>query len=234
MLRPFTLSLLGLLVTSTLHAQHVRFGVKAGLNASSYVGREVPNSRFRLGPTAGVLMCLPLSPHVDLQPELLYEQRGASLRYTGRFEGVDFTTINYTRTIRTRLQYASLPLLVRVHHGSWFALAGPQLSYLIAEKRTHQEQIDIVFGYDPFFPNGSSPQTERNPQDYHRTELGYVLGVGYELSPYWRVEGRYTAGATKVRQPSQQMYDTVYGPERLEHARNSSLQFQVSYLLSSL
>jgi hypothetical protein len=231
----YILSLFSLLLAAgSLHAQQLRVGVKAGLNASTYVGNKLPGTNYRLGPTAGVLLQLPLSTQIDLQPELLYEQRGTSLTYTGRFEGVNFTTIDYTRTVRNRLHYASLPVLVRVHQGAWFALVGPQLSYLLAEKRTSQEDVDIIFGYDPFFPNGSSPQTVRNPQHYHRAELGYVLGVGYEINSRWRVEGRYAAGATKVWQPSVELHDTVYGPERLEKARNSSLQLQASYLLSSL
>ena len=236
-MRPtYTLPLLCglLLATGSLHAQHVRVGIKAGLNASTYAGANLPDTDYRLGPAAGVLLQVPISAHVDLQPELLYEQRGANLTYTGRFEGVNFTTIDYTRTIHTRLHYASLPVLLRVHQGAWFALAGPQLSYLVAEKRTSQEEVDIIFGYDPYFPSGSSPQTVRNSQDYHRVELGYVLGVGYEITPRWRVEGRYTAGFTQVRQPVEEVYDTVYGPGRLEQARNSSLQVQVSYLLSAL
>lgn len=236
-MRPtYTFSLLCslLLAAGASHAQQLRIGVKAGLNASTYAGANLPDTDFRLGPAAGILLQVPIGAHVDLQPELLYEQRGANLTYTGRFEGVNFTTIDYTRTVRTRLHYASLPVLLRVHQGAWFALAGPQLSYLLAEKRTRQEDIDIIFGYDPFFPNGSSPQTVRSPQEYHRVELGYVLGVGYEVSARWRVEGRYTAGATKVRQPSMELHDTLYGPELLEKARNSSLQLHMSYLLSAL
>lgn len=236
-MRPtYTLSLLcGLLLAASAgHAQQLRVGVKAGLNASTYAGANLPDTDYRFGPAAGIFLQVPIGSHVDIQPELLYEQRGTNLTYTGRFEGVNFTTIDYTRTIRTRLHYASLPVLLRVHQGAWFALAGPQFGYLLAEKRTSQEDVDILFGYDPFFPNGSSPQTVRSPQDYRRVELGYVLGVGYEVTPRWRVEGRYTAGFTQVRQPIEVSYDTVYGPDRLEKARNSSLQLQVSYLLSSL
>jgi hypothetical protein len=237
-MRPtYTLSLLSclLLAAGAGYAQQPRFGVKAGLNASTYAGANLPDTDHRLGPSAGVLVQLPIGPHVDLQPELLYEQRGVRSTYTGRWEGVNITIAEFTRTVRTRLHYVSLPVLVRVHRGAWFALAGPQLSYLIAEKRISEEQIEIrSSNIDPILPAGASPQTVHAPQNYHRAELGYVLGVGYEINSRWRVEGRYAAGATKVRQPSVELHDTIYGSERLEKARNNSLQLQVSYLLSSL
>lgn len=231
-----TLALFGLLLTAgSLHAQQLRFGVKAGLNASTYAGPDVPDSGYRLGPSAGLLLQVPLGPQVDLQPELLYEQRGSRLTYTGRFEGVNFTTIDYTRTVRSRLHYASLPLLVRIHHGAWFAVAGPQLSYLVGEKRETEERGKILFGYrDPLLPEGSSTQTVRRTQDYHRVELGCVLGVGYEFGPRWRVEGRYAAGFAKVRKPSVEVHDSVYGPERVQRARNHSFQLQVSYVMPVL
>jgi hypothetical protein len=122
---------------------------------------------------------------------------------------------------------------MRVHQGNWFALAGPQLSYLLAEKRTNQEDITVTYPTIDFFPVEATP-TIHSRKDYRQAELGYVLGRGYEITPRWRVEGRYTAGATKVRQPSVELHDMIYGPEQLEKARNTSLQLQVIYLLSSL
>ncbi|WP_022826378.1 porin family protein [Hymenobacter norwichensis] len=230
----YTLALLcSLLAAKAGHAQQVRVGVKAGLNASTYAGANLPDTKYRLGPAAGVLLQIPVGSHVDLQPELLYEQRGAHITYIRELGNGNPPVITYTRTTRSRLHYASLPILVRIHQGKWFALAGPQLSYLLAEKRTNQEDITVAYPTIDFFPVEATPMP-RSIKDYRQVELGYVLGIGYEITPRWRVEGRYTAGATKVRQPSVELHDADYGPERLEKARNSSLQLQVSYLLSSL
>jgi hypothetical protein len=219
-----------LLTTGSLSAQHPRVGIKAGLNASTYAGASLPRSDYQFGATGGLLLQRPLSQHVDLQSELLYEQRGSELQYSNRAEGVTFTTIDYIRTVRSRLHYGSLALLVRPHQGSWFAVAGPQLSYLVAEKRTIRDQVNVVVGpVDPVLPDGAA-RTVRNKQDYNRGEVGYVLGVGREIGARWQVEVRYAAGLTKLRQPST-VVDAIYGPERVQHARNRSLQVQVSYLL---
>lgn len=222
-----------LLATGPLSAQHSRLGIKAGLNASTYAGTALPRSSYQFGGTAGVLLQRPLWQHVGLQSELLYEQRGSELEYVNRAEGITFTTIDYIRTVRSRLHYGSLAILLQPHYGAWFIVAGPQFSYLVAEKRTIKDQVNVIVGpLDPVLPDGSA-RTVRNKQDYNRGEVGYVLGIGCEVGAHWQVEGRYAAGLTKLRQPSA-LVDAVYGSERVQHARNQSLQVQVSYLLPAL
>lgn len=219
-----------LLATGSLQAQHPRLGIKAGLNASTYAGTALTRSGYQFGPTGGLLLQWPLGKHVDLQPELLYEQRGAHLRYSHRTQGATFTAIDYSRTVRSRLHYGSLAPLVRLHQGPWFAVAGPQLSYLVDEKRVIKDQVHVIVGQvDPVLPDGAA-RTVRNTREYHRGEIGYVLGVGYEVSACWRVEGRYAAGFTKVRQPLV-VADAIYGTDQVQQARNQSLQVQISYVL---
>ncbi|MDF7814971.1 porin family protein [Hymenobacter sp. YC55] len=221
-----------LLATGSASAQHPRLGIKAGLNASTYTGAELPHSDYRFGGAAGLLLQRPLLQHLGLQSELLYEQRGSELKYTNSTEGVTFTTIDYIRTVRSRLHYGSLAVLLRPRQGTWFAVAGPQFSYLLAEKRTIQDQVNVIVGpVDPVLPDGSA-RIVRNKQEYNRGEVGYVVGIGREVGTHWQVEGRYAAGFTKLRQPTVAV-DAVYGSERVQHARSQSLQVQISYLLSS-
>jgi hypothetical protein len=69
----YTLALLCslLLAARAGHAQRMRLGVKAGLNASTYAGANLPDTKYRLGPAAGVMLQVPIGAHVDLQPEFL-------------------------------------------------------------------------------------------------------------------------------------------------------------------
>ncbi|UOG74555.1 PorT family protein [Hymenobacter tibetensis] len=232
MIRHFTLSLLGLLAaTNTLQAQHLRFGVKAGLNASTYYGGDVANPRFRLGPMAGVLARLPLFTHLDVQPELLFEQRGARTSYTKEYRGTD-TNVKYTYQERSLLHYIGLPVLGRVHGEKWFAVAGPQLSYLVGARRRGHSRAELASGVpDPafVFPEATSV---RGTNDYQRWEVGYVVGIGYQATTRFGVELRYAAGLTSVRQPLD--YATTIPTSRTEGIRNRTLQAQVSYQLSAL
>ncbi|HEX8351113.1 MAG TPA: porin family protein [Hymenobacter sp.] len=239
MLRTLTLSLLGLLATSTLHAQDVRLGVKAGLNASAYQGDDVPSSRLRLGPAAGILVRLPLGTHLDLQPELLYEQRVVRTEQTidGPYGYYSHSVRRHEQT-KSRLQYLALPVLARLHWGKFFAVGGPQLSYLVGARQQVKTEIEDIFINDPLYdPLPFSPSTStvqrRGTDAYHRWELGYVIGFGYQATARLGVELRYAAGLTQVGR--QLVYATVYlAPVQSALTRNSTLQAQVSYQLGKL
>ncbi|OUJ72144.1 porin family protein [Hymenobacter crusticola] len=231
MLRTSILLLLGLQATSTLHAQDIRFGVKAGLNVSTYRGGEVSNPRFRLGPAAGAFVRLPLSTRLDLQPELLCEQRGARTSYTSYLLGGTTSARSIYRE-RSLLHYVSLPVLVRLSGAKWFAVAGPQLSYLVAARRRGSTSFESSNGLlDPalFFREGTSV---RGTDGYYRWELGCAVGVGYQPTARLGVEVRYASGFTPVRRPLGD--DTTTPTNRTQGIHNSSLQAQVSYQLSTL
>lgn len=232
MLRLFTLSLLGLLAAPTLHAQHASVGVKAGLNASTYYGRNVQNPQFRLGPTAGVVVRLPLGAHLDLQPELLFEQRGAQTSHSHEYIASDMN-LKYTYRERSLLHYVSLPVLARLHGGKWLVVAGPQLSYLVGARRREHSRVELISGApDPavVLPEITSVW---GIDDYERWEVGYVVGVGYQPTARFGVELRYAAGLTQVRQPFDYSNARLSEPIRREDVRNRSLQVQVSYQLNA-
>lgn len=235
MLRTITLSLLSLLATSTLHAQDARLGVKAGLNASAYQGDDVSSSRLRLGPAAGILVRLPLGTHLDLQPELLYEQRGVRTEQTidGPY-GYYSHSVRWHQQTKSRLQYVALPVLARVHWGKFFAVAGPQLSYLVGARQQLTTEVEDIFITDPLYdplPFLTSTVQQRGTDAYHRWELGYVIGVGYQVAARLGVELRYAAGLTPLQRPL--LYDNL-STYRAELARNSTLQAQVSYQFGAL
>jgi hypothetical protein len=239
MLRTFTLSLLGLLATSTLHGQDAHFGVKAGLNASIYQGKHGSSPRLHLGSAAGVLVRLPLGKHLDLQPELLYEQRGARTEQTadGPYEYYSHD-VRWHEQTKSRLQYVALPVLARVHGGKFFAEAGPQLSYLVGAQHQVTAKIEDIFLEDPLynplsFPASTLTFQRRGTHAYNRWELGYVLGLGYQATARLGVELRYAAGLTPAKR--QFAYATIYpAPIQSERTRANTLQAQVSYQLGKL
>jgi hypothetical protein len=233
----FPLILLSLFAPTILHAQHAHVGVKAGLTTSTYHGDPIQGARPRFGAATGVLLCLPLGTHLDLQPELLYEQRGMKSSYTKTYTGL-VSSWTSTHAERTRLHYASLPVLVRLHKKQWFAVVGPHVSYLLAEQRRTTDRVRTTAGV--LDPGYEAIVTQRNVQEYYRWEVGYVLGAGYQVTPQLGVELRYAAGLTQLYRPLDNeppllIWDpSLILPEPVARVRNGSLQAQVSYQLGTL
>jgi len=230
MLRTLMLCFGSLLATSTLHAQHVSLGVKAGLNASTYGGGDVPNPRFRLGPAAGVLVRLKLGPYLDLQPEVLYEQRGARTSYKIPFDYYA-SAYAFTHQERSRLHDVSLAVLLRLHRAKWFVVAGPQVSHLLAAQRRVTQASQLLAGpLDPRVAVGPTSTTIRGVYNYHRWNLGYAVGVGYQVAARVGVELRYAASFTQVQQP--RLDPDILPVPRAVLARNRVVQTQLNYQLS--
>ena len=230
----FYLSFVGLLAASTaVQAQHaLQIGVKAGLNASTYQGKEVPDPAYRFGPAVSLFARLALSEQVSLQPELVYEQLGASTDLHSMTPyGFYSHLVLFSQQTRSRLRYLSLPVLVRGQVGKWFAVAGPQVSYLVSAQERVTTLVDDPYTYDLVYPFTG---TYRGTGNYHRWSAGGVIGVGYQMLPHLAVEFRYAAAVTKLRQPTSELrYDTPFWPEQLWNARISSLQAQVSYIFGA-
>jgi hypothetical protein len=221
----------GLLVSlaGMVQAQGLHVGVLAGGTASTYQGKQVPQARFRGGATAGLWVRLPLRSWVDLQPELLYEPRGAGTQYGGVLVGT-FSSFRYSFREQSRLHYVSLPVLARLHWGKTFLLVGPHLSYLLA-RRSHVRETTIPM--PPGNPDQvrSSTSIQTSMEGYHRRQVGYSLGLGYQLTPRLAVQGRFTGSWTQVQAAQQLVSPNDLGREGY-HARNLAWQAQVAYQLS--
>jgi hypothetical protein len=232
-MRRFYFAFLGLLASTASQAQSsLKFGLRASMNASTYQGKEVPDPGYRFGPAVGLLVRLPLSTHVSLQPELLVEQHGAStdLHVEGPY-GYYSHSVVFSQQTRSRLRYLSLPLLVRGQAGNWFAVAGPQVSYLLSAKERVTTLVDDPYTFDLVHPFTG---TRRGTDNYLRWSVGGVVGVGYQVLPHLAVELRYAAAVTKVHQSASELrYTTPFWPERLWNARTSSLQAQLSYVFNT-
>ena len=92
-----------LLCGSNVAAQEASWGVKGGVNFATLSSDQDPGPEFkyRIGLIAGGFFTWPLGSHLDVQPEVLFSQQGASLDSIG-LEAV---------TIKT--DYLVTPILVR-------------------------------------------------------------------------------------------------------------------------
>ncbi|MBC7850075.1 MAG: PorT family protein [Chitinophagaceae bacterium] len=155
MRKVFLLSLLLLSISMHLLAQDLgksRFGVKAGLNYSAQsveLNRERELSDFRTGFTIGFFKEIPLAPSIMLQPELSYN------RLISRYE---------EKT--TKLNYLSIPLLLKIHGKHFAGYFGPQFSLLLSGKS------DELYGDEEDLKNS-----------YSSADFGGVVGFEYSFGP---------------------------------------------------
>ena len=96
----------------------VTFGVKAGLNISSWTGDDADGASSLTGFNAGGLVNIPISSMFSVQPEVTYSGEGV------KFDGGKYTT-----------NYINIPVLFQYNNPSgFFAHVGPQIGILASAK----------------------------------------------------------------------------------------------------
>ncbi|MCB2378903.1 PorT family protein [Hymenobacter sp. BT635] len=194
------LSLLAAIGLTTTAQAQVRFGVKGGVNLSSYSGltkeqKEIDENLVNAN--GGVMMNAPLSDDgfFSIQPELLYSGKGIKFKFDGG-ETVE------------RTHYVDLPILAKINADGFIFEAGPQVGYMVTRKGT--------------LTAGGETAEDSDFNGVNRFDLGYVAGVGYELESGLGFGIRYNGGLLDVAKE-------VDGQETF-NTKNSVFQFQVGYL----
>lgn len=200
------LLLLGVLagLASSVQGQNIRYGLKAGVNLAGFTGYSGTGDRNLVGATAGLMADVALSEQLSLHPELLFSQKGQ--RFEGSGPG------GFSSSDKFRFNYLDLPVLLRLKFSNFFAEAGPQVGYLLSAKTTHTQSSSTM----PLLT-----YTSNSTDNTRRFDLGYVVGIGYQLRERWELGARYNGGILGINPGSS-------GGIQL---RNSVFQFQVGYLV---
>lgn len=159
-------------LTSAAHAQSgVKFGIRGGISANTLsgdddkFGNKQSSYTYALGGLGGVTAQFALSDLISIQPELLYNLKGAQ--------------INDSKD-RLDLHYLDLPILLKVNADGPYFEAGPQVGYLISAKR------------------GAADKARIETKDLQGLSLGYVAGVGYQLTSGLSLGVRFNGGISSV------------------------------------
>jgi Outer membrane protein beta-barrel domain len=178
-----------LLCGSNVAAQEASWGVKGGVNLATLSPDQDPGPEFkyRIGFIAGGFFTWPLGSHLDVQPEVLFSQQGASLDSIG-LEAV---------TIKT--DYLVAPILVRYKlrpsAGGLVLFAGPSLGFKLSAKATAE--------------SGDQGFTEDISDEIESFDYGVAFGGGWE-SGRLTIDGRYTWGLSTVGKDGE-------NPEKTRH-----------------
>jgi len=165
------------------------------LNYSGFSGTNLDN-KHRFGISIGMYVDVPLTKHLSLQPELMYQNKGTSFKGSGYFQGIDMDL-----KLNMVANYLSLPLLINVHskreeYGDFiYFLTGPSIN--LRTKSAMKVTVSAL---------GESETEEEKYDGIKTLDANWVLAIGYDFYDA-RVEIRYEKGLTNISKPDYAEYD---------------------------
>lgn len=136
--------MLAILVFGFANAQKTRFGVKGGLNVSSYTGGNYYDAKSLIGFHVGGFAEIKVIERLAIQPELLFSTQGASMEYPGESD------------YDSKLNYLNVPVLAKFFITKEFTVeAGPQIGFLLSAKDDGEDAKDFYKSTDFGFNFGA-------------------------------------------------------------------------------
>lgn len=125
------------------NAQQTRFGVKGGLNITSFSGDN--DSEALVGFQLGGFAEIKIIERLAIQPELLFSTQGAK-----------FSRIGNNNDIDLKMNYINIPVLAKFYVTKKFTVeAGPQLGFLVSAKSDGTDVKDAYKSVDLGFNFGA-------------------------------------------------------------------------------
>jgi opacity protein-like surface antigen len=167
-------------------SQNINYGVKAGVNISSFVGRSIFNKSL-IGPQLGGFAEITFNDKLSVQPELLLSYQGAEAEYDKQ------------NRFKISINYVNLPITVKYNFIDKFSIfAGPQIGYLVKAtvKNKSNNKFEILNNSD-----------ETNIKDLYET-IGYSfnLGLNYNISEEIFADVRYNYGLSNITKGNSSLF----------------------------
>lgn len=167
------LSFILISIISTTHAQDVAFGLKGGVNLSTFNLEDADETYdSRTGFHAGLFLRSKFNK-VGIQPELLLFTQNSEIRSS------------VFGTAQDRFTYLSIPVMIKLYPvGGLNLQLGPQFGFLIDGERK----------YDTVFGSGSNDIKDH----YKSSDVSLSLGAGYDFGFGLGLDFRYNLGMKDV------------------------------------
>ncbi len=175
-----------LLAASSLYAQNVQFGLRAGPSFTTLGGEDAKNDdlKIRIGFHAGGYASFTLSESLSFDAELQYANKGA--------KATDGSSSSVLRN-----GYLDLPLLLKIHTGDMFyLLAGAQPSLMISSA------VILDNNGNKVTVNGSEVR-----ELWKDADLAGVIGIGVDLGAGINVQTTYEHGFINISEISGEIYN---------------------------
>lgn len=183
-MKKIILSTLLVLAFGFTYAQKAQFGLKGGLNSSTFVGdTEGMDFKPRVGFNVGAFAAIELSEKITLQPEILFSTQGAEAQNVEAFVNGSI----YTGDVKFNLSYINIPVMFKYYVADKFNLeAGPQIGFLTSAETS--TKLD-----------GFSQTVDQDAKDYFESvDFGFNLGAGYDFTKNVSAGIRYNIGLSNV------------------------------------
>ncbi|MFH6958652.1 porin family protein [Flavobacterium aquidurense] len=152
------------------NAQETRFGVKGGLNITSFAGGNYYDSKSLVGFQVGGFAEIKIIERLSIQPEVLFSTQGAKLD-RGSLGDLD-----------RKLNYINVPVLAKFYITKQFtAEAGPQIGFLVSAKSNGNDVKDAYKSIDTGFNFGLGYNFTENVSVGIRYTVGLANIGDYEV-----------------------------------------------------
>lgn len=161
-MKKIILTTIAILAFSFMNAQETRFGIKGGLNLTTFAGGNYNDAKSLVGFQVGGFAEIKIIERLAIQPEVLFSTQGA--KFDGGFDG-DFDA---------KLNYINIPVLAKFYITKQFTVeAGPQIGFLVSAKQDGDDAKDFYKSTDFGFNFGAG----YNFTDNLSVGLRYTVGL---------------------------------------------------------
>jgi hypothetical protein len=157
-------------------AQDVSWGVKGGVNFAT-LAVDVdpgPDFNYRIGLVAGGFVTWPVGSRLDIQPEVLFSQQGATL---------DATDVQPTIKLDSLVTPVLVRYALRPGHRGLVIFGGPSLGFKLSAK------VKVT--------SSGTTTTDDISDEIEDVDYGVVFGAGWEAGRL-TIDGRYTWGLSNI------------------------------------
>ena len=176
--------LMTLAATECVNAQKVNFGVKAGLNLSTW---SYDDASLRPGFHAGGFATVQFSRMFAVQPEVMYSMEGAA--WEGKLDAFGFSLAN--AKVTSTVHKLNVPVMLQFTPISMLTIeAGPQFGFNLAVSHHIKSNIAVI------------GETERDvdvdKKNYNTFEMGIAAGLKLNLTRNMAIGARYVYGISPI------------------------------------
>jgi len=141
-MKKIILSAIAVMAFAFSNAQETRFGIKGGLNITSFAGGDYWDAKSLVGYQIGGFAEIKIIDRLSIQPEVLFSAQGARIDVGNSDSDI-------------KLNYINVPVLAKFYITKQFtAEAGPQLGFLVSAKNEGDDVKDNFKSVDTGFNFG--------------------------------------------------------------------------------
>ena len=176
--------LMTLAATECVNAQKVNFGVKAGLNLSTW---NYDDASLRPGFHAGGFATVQFSRMFAVQPEVMYSMEGAV--WEGKLDAFGFSLAN--AKVTSTVHKLNVPVMLQFTPISMLTIeAGPQFGFNLAVSHHIKSNIAGIVE--------TEGDVDVDKENYNMFEMGIAAGLKLNLTRNMAIGARYVYGISPI------------------------------------